>query len=89
MYPSSRDVYVSVLSCSVLFNSLPPHGLKPASLLCPSNSPGKNTGVGCHALLQRIFLAQGLNPGLSYCGQILDHLSHQGSPPSRDNNVKI
>ena len=30
-------------------------------LLCPRNSPGKNTGVGCHALLQGIFLTQGLN----------------------------
>ena len=28
-------------------------------------SPGKNTGVGCHALLQGIFPTQGLNPSLS------------------------
>ena len=33
----------------------------PARLLCPWDSPGKNTGVGCHALLQGIFLTQGLN----------------------------
>ena len=33
-------------------------------LLCPLDSPGKNTGVGCHALLQRTFLTQGLNPHL-------------------------
>ena len=32
--------------------------------LCPWASPGKNTGVGCHALLQGIFLTQGSNPGL-------------------------
>ena len=44
------------------------------------NSPGKNTGVGCHALLQGIFPTQGSNPGLPHWGQILDHLSHQGSP---------
>ena len=44
------------------------------------NSPGKNTGVGCHALLQGIFLTQGSNPGLLYCGQILYCLSHQGRP---------
>ena len=31
----------------------------PARLLCPWNSPGKNTGVGCHFLLQGIFLTQG------------------------------
>ena len=44
------------------------------------DSPGKNTGVGCHALLQGIIPAQGLNPGLLYCKWILCHLSHQGSP---------
>ena len=33
-------------------------------LLCPWNSPGKNTGVGCYSLLQGIFLTQGSNPGL-------------------------
>ena len=43
------------------------------------DSPGKNTGVGCHALLQGIFLTQGSNPGLPHC-RILYHLSHQGSP---------
>ena len=44
------------------------------------DSPGKNTGVGCHALLQRIVPTQGLNPGLPHCRQILYHLSYQGSP---------
>ena len=34
---------------------------KPARLLCPWDSPGKNTGVGCHALLQGIFSIQGSN----------------------------
>ena len=33
--------------------------------------PGKNTGVGCHSLLQGIFLIQGLNLGLLHCRQIL------------------
>ena len=56
-----------------------PCGLEPARLLCPWDSPGKNTGVGCHALLQSIFPTQGSNPGLSYCRQIFYHLSHQGS----------
>ena len=42
-------------------------------------SPGKNTGVGCHALLQGIFPTQGLNPGLPHCRQPLYSLSHQGS----------
>ena len=44
------------------------------------DSPGKNTGVGCLALLQGIIPTQGSNPGLPHCRQILYHLSHQGSP---------
>ena len=44
------------------------------------NSPGKNIGVGCHALLQGIFPTQGSNPGLPHCRQILYQLSHKGSP---------
>ena len=42
------------------------------------DSPGKNTGVGCRALLQQIFPTQGLNSGLSHCRWILHHLSCQG-----------
>ena len=38
------------------------------------DSPGKNAGKGCHALLQGIFPSQGLNPALLHCGQILYHL---------------
>ena len=47
---------------SVVSDSLPPHGLQPARLLCPWESPGKNTGVGCHVLFQGIFPTQGSNP---------------------------
>ena len=43
------------------------------------DSPGKNTGVGCHALLQGIFPTWGLNLGLLHCWWILYHLSHQWS----------
>ena len=43
------------------------------------DSPGKNTGMGCHFLLQGIIQIQGSNPGLLHGGQILYHLSHQGS----------
>ena len=63
-------------SCLTLW----PHELEPAKLLCLWNSPGKNTGVGRHSLLQGIFPAQGLNPGLPHCRQILYLLSHLGSP---------
>ena len=44
------------------------------------DSPGKNTEVSCHALLQGIFPTQASNPGLLYCRQILYHLNHLESP---------
>ena len=44
-----------------MFDSSQPHRLEPTRLLYPWNSPGKNTGVGWHALLQGIFLTQGSN----------------------------
>ena len=51
-------------------------------LLQPWDFLGKSTGVGCHFLLQGIFLTQGSNPGLLHCRQMLYRLSHQGSPKS-------
>ena len=51
-------------SRSVVYDSLQPHGLQPTRLLCPRNFPGKNTGVGCHFLLQGIFPTQRSNPHL-------------------------
>ena len=45
--------------------------------------PGKNTGVGCHFLLQGIFPAQGLNPCLLRCRWVLYHLSHLGLWPAQ------
>ena len=59
------------VSCSVVSDSLRPHGLKPVRLLRPWNSPDNNTGVGSLSLLQRIFATQGSNPGLLHCGRIL------------------
>ena len=47
--------------------------------LHPWDFPGKNTGVGCHFLLQEIFPTQELNPGLPHCRQTLYRLSHQGT----------
>ena len=44
------------------------------------DSPGKKTGVGCHALFQGIFPTQRSNPGLSHCRWILYLLSHKRSP---------
>ena len=63
-------------SLSVMADSLRPHGL-----YSPWSSPGQNTGVGSHSLLQGIFPTQGSNPGLPHCRQwILYQLSHKGSP---------
>ena len=55
------SIRLPVLSCFSRV-SLRPHGLQPARLLCPWDSPGKNTGVGCHALFQGILQTQGSNP---------------------------
>ena len=60
-----------------------PHGLQPARLLCPWDFPGKSTGVGFHALLQRTPQTQGLNPHflhLLHCRWIIYLRSHLGSP---------
>ena len=58
MYCSYMCIHVKSLQlCSVLYN---PMDCSPR-LLCPWDSPGKNTGVGCHVLLQGIFPTQGLN----------------------------
>ena len=56
---TSQHVCASSVAQSRLTVQL--NGLQPARLLCPWDSPGKNTGVGCHALLQGIFLTQGWN----------------------------
>ena len=67
-----------MLSCSIVSLCDPMDCSLPGSSVY-GDSPSKNTGVGCHALLQGIFLTQGSNPGLPYCRQILYHLSHQGN----------
>ena len=53
-----------VLSCSVMSHCLQLHVLSPTRFLYPWDFPGKNPGVGCHLLLQGIFLTQGQNPHL-------------------------
>ena len=45
--------------------------------------------VGCHLLLQEIFLTQGWNPGLPHCRQMLYHLSHQGKGKHLINRFNI
>ena len=64
-------------SCLTLYD--PINGSLPGSSV-HGDSLGRNTGVGCHALLQGIFPTQGWNPGFLHCRRFLYHLSHQGSP---------
>ena len=56
----------SVHACSVVANSLRPHGLWPTRLHCPWDFPGKNSEMGCYFLLQGIFPTQGLNLSLMF-----------------------
>ena len=65
-------------SCPTLCD---PMDCSPPGSSVHGDSPGKNTGVGCHALFQGIFPTQGSNPGLLHCRWILYCLSHQGSFP--------
>ena len=70
-------------------DSLRPRGLQPTRLLHPWDSPGKNSGVDCHFLLQRIFQTQGSNPGLPHCRQTLNSLSHQGSSHTQEKGKHV
>ena len=69
-----------VTQCLTLCN---PMDCSPLGSSVHADSPGKNTGVGCHALLQGIFPTQGSNPGLLHGRQILYQLSYKGSPTKR------
>ena len=66
--------------CLVASDSLWPMDCNPPDSSVHGDSPDKNTGVGCHGLLQGIFPTQGWNPGISHCRWILYCLNHQGSP---------
>ena len=63
--------------CLTLCN---PMNCNPPGSSVHRDSPGKNTGVGCHALLQGIFLTHGSDPGLLHCMWSFHQLRHQGSP---------
>ena len=81
---SDTYVRVYVLSCSARPNSMWPHRLQPSRLLSPWNFPGKDTGVGCHFLLQGIFLTQGLSSILLHWQADSLPLSHLGSTLDMD-----
>ena len=78
------DTYVS---CLVVSSSLRPCGLEPTRLLCPWNSPGKNTEVGCHFLLQGVFRTQGSNPGLKPRSPTLQADCLLAEPPGKPKNT--
>ena len=84
-------VFSTLLCCAVLVAQSCPTLYNLTDCSSPASSvheysPGKNSGVGCHALLQGNFPTQGSNQvshiaeGLPHCRQILYHLRHQGSP---------
>ena len=66
-------VWVYARSLTQSCPTLGPQGLQPSRLLCPRNSPARKTRVGCHFLLQGIFLTQEQNSGLcvSYIGRCI------------------
>ena len=73
-------------SHSVMFNSLQPHGL-----YSPWNSPGQNTGVGGHSLLQGNLPKPGIKPRFPWVLHyrwILYHLSHKGSSVANKHHIK-
>ena len=80
-----KDVVYVYMFCAwslhgVGFFATPPGVCSPPGSFVHGDFPGKNTGVGCHSLLQGIFPTQGSSPGLPHCRLILYHLSHQGNP---------
>ncbi|XDC85817.1 hypothetical protein R6Z07F_016990 [Ovis aries] len=64
-------------SCPTVCN---PMNCSPPGSSLHEDSPGKNTEVGCYALLQGTFPTQGSNPGVPHCKEIIHCLSYQGSP---------
>ena len=91
---SEKSAFKSALrlACSVASvksNSVRPRGLQPARLLCPRDSPGKTSGVGCHALLQGIFPTQGQNPGLHIAGGFFTIWGTGKSPEPQGKPMKL
>ena len=84
---SQRSVCVS---CSVVSDSLTPHGLQPTRLLYPWDSPSKNIGVGCCILLQGIFATPGVETRSSalQTNSLPSQLPGKPSPPKVHSIVK-
>ena len=65
---------------SIVSDSLPPHELQPTRLLCPWNTPGKNTGVGDHFLLQKGFSSLQFTRSV-VSDTLRPHRTHHARPP--------
>ena len=79
--PQLGVVFLVAQSFQTLYD---PTDYSPPRSSVHGDSPGKNTAMGCHALLQGIFLTQGWNSGLPHCKQILCHTNCEGSPKEVD-----
>ena len=77
LVPRCSMLCLDAQSCPTLCD---PMDCSPPGSSVHGDTSGKNTGVGCHSLLQEIFPTQGSNPGLPQCRQTLYQLNHQGSP---------
>ena len=81
-FPGGTVLCLDIQSCpTVLDTQSCPMDCSPPGSSVHGYFPGKNTGMGCHALLQGIFPTQGSNQGLLLIRRILYQLSNQGSPP--------
>ena len=78
---------VQSLSCVQIFATS--WAMQPSRLLCPWDFPGKNTGMSCHFLLQRIFPTQGSNLCLLHWQADSLPLSHPGSPLFSYNHLEL
>ena len=84
----SGNMTMTMKSLSRVRLFVTPWTTQPTRLLCRWNFLGKNTGLGCHSLLQGIFLTQRSNSGLLHCRQILYRLTHKRSLITGDWNAK-
>ena len=85
------DEWIRCGTCTVEFccaQSVVSDSLESYGLPSPWDFPGKNTGVGCHCLLQGIFLTQGSNQRLLHCRQILYHWATWGATRQCNSAIK-
>ena len=81
-FPPSRPLLSLLLFSQLCLTLLRPHGLQPTRLPCSWDFPGENTGMGCHCLLQGIFLTLGLNPHLLLLAGGFFPTEPPGKPPA-------